>query len=338
MFLPRRPAWQRGAAGLVALVVCGLLAPTALAGPPTIPSGGSLPPADSNEIAGATPTQPTPAEAPNPNPETTATTAQTAGSTATATQQQPVNVVVNVRINSPGTNGPITQNNIVVAPSTSANNASTTQGGGGGGGNGASTTQQANATATATQDAAGNYVITVRIDSPGANGAVAQTNGVVGASSATNSSKTAQQVAAPTSAVQPQAHHAGAAGSPKAHKRHRQPAALLRATPDVELTATASHQVAVRAAPEHRHPAVAREPSNRTHLRTTLSSIASRAARALSPLVPQTSPVAADAAGPADVSHAVLLTLLVLIAAASTFGLVRRATARRQAAVFRPRR
>jgi hypothetical protein len=344
----RGHAWQRGAAGLVALVVCGFLAPTALASPPTVATAGSLPATDSSEIVGAatpaedlrTASQPAPAEVPDPNLGTTATTGQTAGSTATATQQQPVNLVVIVRVNSPGNNGPITQNNVAAAPSAAANSAATTQGGGGGGGKAASTGQQATATATATQDAAGNYVVTVRIDSPGSNGAVTQTNGVVGASTGTNTSKTAQQVAAPKSAVQPQAHHAGAANSRRSAGRHRQRAALLRATTDVEPIATTPHQVAIRHAPAHRHPAPAREPrtSTQTHVREALSGIASGAARAFSPLVPNTSPVAAEAAGPADVSRAVLLTLLVLVAAAATFALFRRATLQRQTAASRPRR
>ena len=351
-FSRRGHAWQRGAAGLVALVVCGFLAPTALASPPTVVTAGSLPATDSSEIVGAatpaedlpTTSQPAPTEVPTPNLGTTATTGQTAGSTATATQQQPVNLVVIVRVNSPGNNGPITQNNVAAAPSVAANNAATTQGGGGGGGGGggkaASTGQQATATATATQDAAGNYVVTVRIDSPGSNGAVTQTNGVVGASTGTNTSKTAQQVAAPKSAVQPQAHHAGAANSRGSAGRHRQRAALLRATTDVDPIATTPHQVAIRHAPAHRHPASAREPrtSTQTHVREALSGIASGATRAFSPLVPNTSPVANEAAGPADVSRAVLLTLLVLVAAAATFALFRRATLQRQTAASRPRR
>ena len=347
-FLRPRRAWQRGAAGLVALVVCGFLAPTALASPPTVVTAGSLPATDSSEIVGAatpaedlpTASQPAPTEVPAPNLGTAATTGQTGGSTATATQQQPVNLVVIVRVNSPGNNGAITQNNVAAAPSVAANNAATTQGGGGGGGKTASTGQQATATATATQDAAGNYVVTVRIDSPGSNGAVTQTNGVVGASTGTNTSKTAQQVAAPKSAVQPQAHHAGAANSRGSAGRHRQRAALLRATTDVDPIATTPHQVAIRHAPAHRHPASAREPrtSTQTHVREALSGIASGAARAFSPLVPNTSPVAAEATGPADVSRAVLLTLLVLVAAAATFALFRRATLQRQTAASRPRR
>jgi hypothetical protein len=343
----RGHAWQRGAAGLVALVVCGFLAPTALASPPTVATAGSLPATDSSEIVGAatpaedlpTASQPAPAEVPDPNLGTTATTGQTAGSTVTATQQQPVNLVVIVRVNSPGNNGPITQNNVAAAPSAAANSAATTQGGGGGGGKAASTGQQATATATATQDAAGNYVVTVRIDSPGSNGAVTQTNGVVGASTGTNTSKTAQQVAAPKSAVQPQAHHAGAANSRRSAGRHRHRAALLRATTDVEPIAT-TPQVAIRHAPAHRHPAAVHEPrtSTQTHVREALNSIASGAARALSPFVPSTSPVADEAAGPADVSRAVLLTLLVLVAAAATFALFRRATLQRQTAASRVRR
>jgi len=340
---------------LIALVACGFLAPTALATPsPVAAAQLAAPAAFDGQVAAAAPTATTtsepstttataPADIPPPDPDADATTNQSASSAATATQQQPVNVVVNIRVNSPGKNGPVTQNNITVAPSTAANNASTTQTGGGN--NGASTAQQANSTATATQDGAGNLVITVRIDSPGSNGAIAQTNGVVGSSSGTNTSDTTQQVAAPTPAVLPQAHRAGAARSAKPPRRHlpsRQRRLSAAAPAPAGSTAQAAapaapKPAAVRRTPAHRHAAVAREPRNNTHHRVTLRSIAGGAAKVLSPFVPQASPVT-DAAGPQDVSHAVLLTLLVLVAAAATFAVFRQATVRRRAASWRPPR
>jgi hypothetical protein len=287
-----------------------------------------------------------PADTAPPDPEAAATTGQTASSAATATQQQPVNVVVIVRVNSPGKNGAVTQNNVTVAPSTAANTASSTQAGGS---NAASTAQRAGATATAAQDSAGNYVITVRIDSPRANGPVTQTNGVDGSSTATNTSGTTQQVAAHTSAAQPPAHHAATAASRKP-SRHRQLGATARAPASVESTmpqaataavepaATAPDRSATRRAPAHRHPAL-RGSLGHTH-QSTLGRIAGSAAQALAPLVSHTSPVAdaSPSGSPQSVSDAVLLTLLILAAAGGTFALVRRASVRRQPASWRPRR
>lgn len=365
-FLSRGPAWRRGLAGFSALVACGFLAPTALATPSPVATAplaaastfdgqvvAAAPTATTSQPSATTPSPDggatAAADIPPPDPAATATTGQTAGSTATATQQQPVNVVVIVRVNSPGNDGSITQSNIAAAPSTAANNASTSQGGSGG--DAASTAQQATSTATATQDAAGNLVVTVRIDSPGENGAVAQTNGVVGSSSGTNTSDTTQQVAAPTPAVLPQAHRAGAAASPKPARRHRpsghrqltgtaatESSTPQAATPGVAPTQAAPDHVATRPVPAHRHPAAAPEIRGNAHHRVTLSSIAGGAAKALSPLVPEASPVVAGPNGPQDVSHAVLLTLLMLVVAASAFALVRRAAVRRQAASWRPPR
>jgi hypothetical protein len=353
-FLSRCPAWERGAVVLIALVACGFLAPTALATPsPVATAPLAAPAAFDGQVTAAAPTAavtpdpsttaaPAPADIPPADPNADAATNQSASSAATATQQQPVNVVVNIRVNSPGKNGPVTQNNITVAPSTAANNASTTQGGFGGN-EGASTAQQANATATATQDAAGNLVINVRIDSPGSNGAIAQTNGVVGSSSGTNTSDTTQKVAAPTPAVLPQAHRAGAASSrrPPRHRpsRHRElsaaaPAPAEGSTP--QASTASAKPTSTQRPPAHRHAAAAQEPRGNTHHRLSLSSIAAGAARAVSPLVPQASPVT-DSAGPQNVSRAVLLTLLALVAAAATFAVFRRTTVRRQAASWRSR-
>ena len=41
-----------------------------------------------------------------------ASTAQAAGAAATTTQQQPRNLVISIRINSPGNDGPISQTNV----------------------------------------------------------------------------------------------------------------------------------------------------------------------------------------------------------------------------------
>jgi hypothetical protein len=258
-------------------------------------------------------------------------------------------VVVIVRINSPGNDGPVTQNNITVATSTAANSASTAQGAVDD--VASTTTQQATPTATATQDGAGNLVITVRLDSSGKNGAVVQTNGVLAASNATNTSTTAQRVAAPNPAVQPQARRAGAAASPKPRRpRQRQSAATVRApaessqprvaTIQAKPTAATPHPAAIqKAAPAHGHPVVAQNSHGHTHHLPTLSSIASSAVQALrAPFLPHTSPVV-DATRPEDVSRPVLLTLiLAAAAAAATIAFARRAPARRRAASRRARR
>jgi len=250
-----------------------------------------------------------------------------------------------VRINSPGNDGPITQNNITVASSTAANNASTAQSGVES--LASMTTQQATPTATATQDAAGNLVITVRQDSPGKTGAITQANTVLGASNAINSSTTTQQAAAPNPAVQPQARGAGAAVSRKPPRpQDRQPAATVRApaessqppvaTTDPEPTAAAPQSAAIqKQAPTHRHSVAAQTSRVRTHHLPTLSGIASGAARVLSPLVPHTSPVVTEAGQSQDISRPVLLALLLSAAAAATFALVRRAPARRRAGARR---
>lgn len=306
---------------------CGFLAPTALAGPAPAAANAPVASASSFDAPTSTGAPAASAEIPAAEPVATATTAQSAASTATATQQQPVNLVVIVRVNSPGNNGPITQQNVAVAPSIAANDASTAQSGGSAA---ASTSQQATPTATATQDAAGNYVITVRVDSAGSNGAVSQTNGVLGASSGTNTSNTAQQVAAPKPAVQPQARRAGAARSPQHSRVDRQPFA----TAEVDSAARTLDPVGMR--PAHRHPAGTPARAH-THHQSTLSRIARGAVQALSPILPQ-APPAANAAGAADVSRPVLLTLLVLAAAMAAFALVRRAMVPRQVPSRRPPR
>jgi hypothetical protein len=61
-------------------------------------------------------------------PGQAASTGQTAGSTATATQDQPGNIIVSVRINSPGNNGSSTQTNGSGAASNASNSSATGQG------------------------------------------------------------------------------------------------------------------------------------------------------------------------------------------------------------------
>jgi hypothetical protein len=127
-------------------------------------------------------------------------TQQTASSAASAAQQQPQNIVISIRINSPGDDGPITQINAAVGAAGSANNSATGQNAGSGAGTGqggaqqnASTDQAADSSASSSQDQPQNTVISIRINSPGDNGAIEQQNLTVSISSSGNVSVTGQQ-------------------------------------------------------------------------------------------------------------------------------------------------
>jgi hypothetical protein len=125
-----------------------------------------------------------------------ASTGQTAGSTAAATQQQPGNLVISIRINSPGNDAPISQTNVAGSVAGASNDSSTGQGTTPGEGQAsqqqATTDQAATATAAATQERPQNIVIIVRINSPGDNGPIEQTNTAVAVSNAGNTSVTTQ--------------------------------------------------------------------------------------------------------------------------------------------------
>ena len=142
-----------------------------------------------------------------------ATTDQGALAGANATQQQPSNVVNSTRVDSPGDNGAITQTNTAQGQAAAANGSATTQAGGSpsspGGGGGdqgsqldAATQQAAAAIASAIQQGAQNIVIQIRINSPGDNGPINQTNTANAGAGAVNASQTSQgsgaDAAAPT--------------------------------------------------------------------------------------------------------------------------------------------
>src|SRR5215210_2338285 len=126
----------------------------------------------------------------------TASTDQGANAAAQATQQFPRNTVVSIRINSPGNDGPISQTNVAGSGADASNDASTEQGAASGAHQGAdqqaTTDQGATATATATQEQPQNIVILIRINSPGDNGPIEQTNIAVAVSNAGNVSVTRQ--------------------------------------------------------------------------------------------------------------------------------------------------
>jgi hypothetical protein len=145
-------------------------------------------------------------------------TEQAATASAAANQQQARNIVITVRIDSPGDDGPITQENVAVAVAEGSNDSSTAQGGGVGNSGGqagdqqASTGQTASSTATATQDQAGNFVISIRINSPGNNGPISQTNTATASSNAANTSATNQ--GAPAGGATPSGSGGSGAGDP----------------------------------------------------------------------------------------------------------------------------
>jgi len=125
-----------------------------------------------------------------------ASTEQAANVAAEATQQQPRNLVISIRINSPGDDGPISQSNVAGSVAGASNDSSTGQGGAAGveqaSQQQAATDQAATAAAAATQEQPQNIVILIRINSPGDNGPIEQTNTAAAASNAGNVSATSQ--------------------------------------------------------------------------------------------------------------------------------------------------
>jgi hypothetical protein len=131
-----------------------------------------------------------------------ATSEQGAASSADAEQKGATNENIGVRILSPGNGGSVSQSNTVIAGSLAKNGnattqtASQTQAGGSGGtqavGQAATNAQAALSDADATQYGASNTNIPVRIGSYGDDGAVSQSNTVLGLSAALNGNATAQ--------------------------------------------------------------------------------------------------------------------------------------------------
>jgi hypothetical protein len=135
--------------------------------------------------------------------EQAAGTGQSASSSASSTQTNPSNSNISVRIFSPGNNGPVSQSNNSVAGSVAGNAAGTqqavsqSQGAGGGEqavGQVAETIQQAKSKAESKQEKPSNSNISVRIHSPGDDGAVSQSNNSIAGSAAGNIAGTSQGV------------------------------------------------------------------------------------------------------------------------------------------------
>jgi hypothetical protein len=124
----------------------------------------------------------------------TSTTEQGAVGNGVATQTEPTNMVISIRINSPGNNGPISQSNVTVVGVGANNGSDTSQAAAGDPADGqqASTGQDAAATGTGTQSQPKNVVISVRINSPGNDGPISQSNLVGVGAGAGNAALTSQ--------------------------------------------------------------------------------------------------------------------------------------------------
>ncbi len=123
-----------------------------------------------------------------------AATGQGAAANGVAMQSAPINVVVSVRIDSPGNDGPISQSNVTIVTVGAGSDSGTSQSGAGelGGGQQAATGQDATATGEGTQSQPTNIVVSIRINSPGNDGPISQTNRVAVGVSASNASLTTQ--------------------------------------------------------------------------------------------------------------------------------------------------
>jgi hypothetical protein len=314
-------------------VLCGLLAATLAAvfyGLSIGPSAARAGTPQNKKIVVTIPTAPA-------GGSQQAGTEQSAGADTSATQQQPTNIAISIRIDSPGNDGPINQTNVVIGGATGANDASTSQGGGNGGQN-ASTDQQAGATTNVSQDAAGNLVVVIRINSPGRNGPISQTNAAAGSSNASNTSATSQGATAPTT---PSTLNDNAAGSRLPRRAPRLPARKAAAAPRPRApgpVATASaarapvasgpaeHASDAAAARSTHHPRHALQAPAATHKASADNSV-----KAASPLgnaladagnllgnVAPAAPIGGSRQS-ADVSHSILLSLLAALSLAAAF-------------------
>jgi hypothetical protein len=161
-------------------------------------------------------------------------TAQGAVAQANATQSKPVNVAIQIIVNSPGASPVIVQNNSSSSAAHASNASSTDQkshaaqsGGGGGGGGSAQGVQQTGTTvqgagsqAKAAQANPVNIAVQVVKDSPGASPVIVQTNGNAAGANAENAAATSQ------GAVASQAGSGRRAGTPSSAPAHPAAASL----------------------------------------------------------------------------------------------------------------
>jgi hypothetical protein len=125
----------------------------------------------------------------------TASTEQGAVGNGVATQTEPTNMVISIRIDSPGNNGPISQSNVTVVGVGANNGSDTSQAAAGdpAADQQASTGQEAAATGDGAQSQPKNIVISVRINSPGNDGPVSQSNLIGVGVGANNAAETSQK-------------------------------------------------------------------------------------------------------------------------------------------------
>jgi hypothetical protein len=123
-----------------------------------------------------------------------AETGQEATANGAATQTEPVNIVVSIRVDSPGNDGAVSQSNVTVVGVAAGNNSGTRQSGadGGQGGQQAATGQDASVAGQGNQAQPRNVVVSIRVNSPGNNGPVSQANVAVVGVDAGNASLTSQ--------------------------------------------------------------------------------------------------------------------------------------------------
>jgi hypothetical protein len=258
------------------------------------------------------------------------------GAGTSVTQNQPTNVVVSIRIDSPGNNGPISQTNVAVGAANGTNDASTSQDGApGDAGQDASTNQQAAADTTVTQDQAGNLVVTVRINSPGNNGPVSQANAAAGTSSAQNTSDTTQggQSKAPAPSTAPKKTGRTSSHPSRRHPHRTVPVATAPASAGSVAQAPAWHAADATAtspvrAHHPRHVASVR-PAHRGRTAPVGGGLAERTSKSplgraigqagdlLGTMAPR-APIGAPRR-PADVSSPVLYSLLAALGIGAAF-------------------
>jgi hypothetical protein len=129
-----------------------------------------------------------------------ASTDQTAAAASSATQVNPSNTNISIRVLSPGSDGPVTQSNTAASSASADNSASTSQDANqSAGGNGIQTSQQSASTdqlaaalSAAKQVDPSNTNTSIRVLSPGSNGAVTQSNTAASSADASNSANTSQ--------------------------------------------------------------------------------------------------------------------------------------------------
>jgi hypothetical protein len=163
---------------------------------------------ESSPSQGAPAPDPSPSAGQSQTTSQSAPTSQHADATAASNQVAPTNINISIRVDSPGDNGPVEQNNTSTATAVSGNSNSVAQDGSqaqtGGrsssgqsqsAGQNAPTSQDASAASRSTQVAPTNLNITIRNKSPGEDGAVSQTNTSQSTAGAANSNDANQDAA-----------------------------------------------------------------------------------------------------------------------------------------------